>query len=263
MSEHDSAEPYVAAKTSPFTDSSFRNLVELVGKPGVLAWGSGSMVVILSLTLLILFTISKESGSDSDIAKSVENSPIVSNRDNDEPKDSVASNNENGNSLSRQPTRSADNDDSPGESTNRLRPGGRKFANTKSVTRARKNNVSLTRGSLAKCGIGRPFEMQLVPHETDLVLRWNSVPNAAKYHVYVSDDDEILVDEFVTESGTSYILKKPLDPKKSYKWKIVITLENGQTLNVDAQIFSSRDVQSDQKIRRSKVRLETRCLSFK
>src|SRR4051794_27359507 len=43
------------------TDSPFRQFVGLFNKPGTLAWSTGTLVVILSMGLLILFTVSKES----------------------------------------------------------------------------------------------------------------------------------------------------------------------------------------------------------
>jgi hypothetical protein len=103
--------------------------------------------------------------------------------------------------------------------------------------------------------------MQLGSEEGDSVLRWERVPNAAKYHIYVSDDDQILLDEFETETRSSYTLKKVLDPNKAYRLRIVITLENGQTLSVDALKFSAKDFQSNQKVRRGNAKSEVRCLA--
>ena len=57
----------------------------------------------------------------------------------------------------------------------------------------------------------------------EVVLKWKKVDGATGYHVYISDDDEILVDEYETDQ-TSYVFKKPLDPEKNYIWKMVIEL---------------------------------------
>ena len=104
--------------------------------------------------------------------------------------------------------------------------------------------------------------MELGSQKSDLILRWKRVPKAAKYHLYVSDDNEILIDEFETEQDTSYVLKKRLDPSKSYKWKIVITLENGERLYADAQKFSAKDFQSSFNGYKTKARSNTRCLTI-
>jgi len=124
-----------------------------------------------------------------------------------------------------------------------------------------KRNISPTRGSIAPCAVGRTIEMELGSQKTDLILRWKRVPKAAKYHLYVSDDDEILVDEFETDQDTSYVLKKPLDPSRAYKWKIVITLENGQKLYADAQKFTAKDFVSSFSGYKTKARSNTRCLA--
>lgn len=102
--------------------------------------------------------------------------------------------------------------------------------------------------------------MDLEYVEPDLVLRWQRVPNAVKYHLYISDDEEILIDEFETENSTSYLLKKQLNPKRSYIWKVIITLENGQVIAADSQKFTSEDIRSIQKrVSGIRQRSVTRC----
>ncbi len=244
--------------------SYFQEFVELVGKPSTMVWGTGSLLVILGITLLILLTVSQESSVESDIARSIEIEDPISgpNYQNENPELVLPHNSAGDDRLSQSPGRiSADRNLS--EPSN---PQSRQYPNTgansgKTVPRGVNANISSTRGAMSKCGAQRTFEMQLGSEDGDLVLKWESVPNAAKYHLYVSDDNEILIDEFETETGTSYTLKKTLDPDKAYKWKIIITLENGQTLSVDAQKLSARDFQSNQKVRKSKAKSETRCLA--
>lgn len=108
-------------------------------------------------------------------------------------------------------------------------------------------NVSATRGVLPKCEDGQSFESQAVVNGEKVVLNWEKVPNAAKYHLYISDEDEILIDEFETTEATSYVLKKLLDAGKVYKWKIIVTLENGKTVVGESQRFTVKDLQSKQK----------------
>jgi hypothetical protein len=138
----------------------------------------------------------------------------------------------------------------------------RRIARDSQTTSAIKRTISPTRGSIAPCTVGRTIEMELGSQKSDLILRWKRVPKAAKYHLYVSDDNEILIDEFETEQDTSYVLKKPLDPSKSYKWKIVITLENGERLYADAQKFSAKDFQSSLNGYKTNARSNTRCLTI-
>lgn len=124
-----------------------------------------------------------------------------------------------------------------------------------------KNVISATRGGAAdeKCSEEASVVMETGTNAETVRLRWRKIPNAVKYHLYVSDDEEILVDEYETERETVYVLKKPLNPAKTYKWKIIITLENGQTIVGDAQKFTVNDLRSDQEIIKSQKRSQVRC----
>ena len=121
-------------------------------------------------------------------------------------------------------------------------------------------NISSTRGgNLPKCSdqlsIGAAVEMQ----DKTIVLKWKEVPNAAKYHLYVSDDEEILVDEFETERETSYVLKKSLEWQKTYQWKVIVTLENGNTVVGDSREFTFENLRLNQNKSEKKGNSETRC----
>ena len=119
--------------------------------------------------------------------------------------------------------------------------------------------ISPTRGPGSKCADEAVLEMELESIGTGLLLKWRKFPNAAKYHIYVSDDDEILIDEFETVKDTSYVLNRPLDPKKSYRWKIIVTLENGQTVSADSRRFTSKDFQSVQNASTTRRKTVSRC----
>jgi hypothetical protein len=105
---------------------------------------------------------------------------------------------------------------------------------------------SATRGVSSKCSENREVEIELSTSKENLVFKWKKVPKAVKYHLYISDDEEILIDEFETETETTFVLKMPLDPLKTYKWKIIITLENGQTLPGPSNKFTVKDFQTKQ-----------------
>lgn len=123
-----------------------------------------------------------------------------------------------------------------------------------------KENIVLTRGGESqKCGEQPMFDFAAEKSDENVVLKWKRVPKAAKYHLYVSDDEEILVDEFESAEATSYVLKKPLDLLKTYKWKIVVTLENGETVISNSQKFSVKDLKSDQKKSKKKEKSDIRC----
>lgn len=125
-----------------------------------------------------------------------------------------------------------------------------------------KGRVSLTRGgasSIPKCADETAVETTVGANGETVTMKWKKVPNAAKYHLYVSDEDEILVDEFETPQATSYVLEKLLDAGKVYKWKIIVTLENGKTVVGDSQKFTVKDLQSKQKKTRSRRNSAIRC----
>jgi hypothetical protein len=75
--------------------------------------------------------------------------------------------------------------------------------------------------------------------ERQPTFRWKSVPNVVKYHLYISDNDQILIEEFETEKETSYKLKSLLELDKTYKWKILATLADGKTVNSESITFSA------------------------
>ena len=121
--------------------------------------------------------------------------------------------------------------------------------------------ISATRGSSAKCSENREVEIELSSGKENLVFKWKKVPKAVKYHLYISDDEEILIDEFETPNETTFVLRKPLDQLKIYKWKIIITLENGGQVVGDSQKFTSRNFLKNRKKVETKRSSDTRCLS--
>ena len=119
--------------------------------------------------------------------------------------------------------------------------------------------LSETRGKFTKCSDLQLLEMETFTEKENYVFKWKKLPKAAKYHIYISDDEEILVDEYETTGETSFVLKKPLDPAKTYKWKIIVTLENGRTIVGDAQKFNINKFQYNLKKFNRKESLAVRC----
>lgn len=100
-----------------------------------------------------------------------------------------------------------------------------------------------TRGNSAECTEENKVQIELGTKKGDLEFKWKRVPKAVKYHLYISDEDEILIEEFETEIETSYLLKKSLDPLKRYKWKIIVTTNTGQTIVGPSGKFTIKDFQ--------------------
>jgi len=119
--------------------------------------------------------------------------------------------------------------------------------------------ISSTRGVSAKCSESKTVEIEFSADKDNFVFRWKAVPKATKYHLYISDDEEILIDEYETQSETSFVLRKPLDPLKTYNWKIIVTLENGEQVVGNSQKFTTKDFQTNPKKIEKKKATETRC----
>lgn len=96
--------------------------------------------------------------------------------------------------------------------------------------------------------------------EIQPTFRWKPVANAVKYHLYISDTAQILIEEAETKES-SYKLKASLEPNKQYKWKVVATMPDGKTLNSPSIEFSLGKTPLKYKFSKKKIVNETRCLS--
>lgn len=256
--EHDFEESPQTRELPSLTQTYSHIVVGLFSKQKRFAWAGGMLAIVVGLAALFIFRVSNQQENETEMARSFELANPVSASNNNGP-------NEMNSAIPGSPgSDSAVRETSPTTAEGGLR--GRKprptgISTDRLTTSGVKKNISTTRGATFPCTVGKTIEVELAPLKADLILRWRPVPKAAKYHLYVSDDSEVLVDEFETDQDTSYVLKKRLDPAKSYKWKIVITLLSGQKLYVDAQKFTARDFQSSLNGRKSKSRSSTRCLA--
>ncbi|MGH9949272.1 MAG: hypothetical protein ACRD6X_19035 [Pyrinomonadaceae bacterium] len=87
-----------------------------------------------------------------------------------------------------------------------------------------------TRGVDLQCGGITSIRLGTSSLEDGIRLTWDQITDAAKYSVYVSDLDEKLIDEFETDSGTSYVSKAKYERDNIYKWRLIVKLKNGHTL---------------------------------
>lgn len=235
-------------------------VVGLFSKRNRLAWAGGMLAVVVGLTVLLIFSASNQQSVETEVAHSYKLENPVPASTHNQPSDmnaAVPGNSETGADVKGTNSNSTDR----GSLKDPRRPNSRSAATDIRTTSGVQRNIANTRGAVAPCVVGRTIEVEFGSNKSDLLLSWKPVPKAAKYHLYVSDDNEVLVDEFETDRDTSYVLKKPLDPTRSYKWKIVITLESGEKLYADAQKFTTKDFQSYFSGRKSKARSNTRCLA--
>ena len=227
-----------------------------------LLWGSAALLIIFSFSFLFWvnvadseMTISRsfdsELGSELNFSLPVETPTPIETSTNETPAVST-----NSNRAVIKSTPKISKMEVP-KQKNIEKPSSRDF--NKSNLNSPKENVVATRGVSTKCSENNSIELEYLTSRENLVFKWKPVPKAAKYHLYISDDEEILIDEFETKSETTFILKKPLDPLKIYKWKIIVTLEDGQQIVGNAQKFTIKNFQINQKKIETKRRPETRC----
>lgn len=240
----------------------------LLTPPKVLAWSAGGMTLVLIFTALVWFGTAKLSGEEREVAQVFdaeiaelkqndaveENTPptVLTSKSNDrssspEPSNTVVfSKPKNLGSQKRNPKVTTENNSS---------------RHSKKIIQSEKlANISSTRGgSEEKCSEENPIEMGIAANSNEAVIfRWSKVPNAVKYHLYISDDEEILIDEYETEDETEYVLLKTLDPSKTYRWKVIITLENGNTSAGNSQKFTVKNLSQNQK-KTGKKKSNVRC----
>ena len=242
----------------------FDALIHPLRPKNVLVLAGAALLVFLSTSFLLLLNRSGQPQIDNEIARSVENeSPGSKIRQDGIVEPAPNPTNDSG-SHSSNPK---DSDGSKALLTSNVNRQSRNNSPSNSLEKkahnqapdAERGNVSTSRGGSSPCGDQKSLGFEFVPSSGTVLLKWEKVPKAVKYRLYISDDEEILVDEYETSEQTSYVLKKPLDNGKVYKWKVVIELENGRTLVGVSQKFTSKNFQLSQKGTVKRQNTEIRC----
>jgi hypothetical protein len=240
----------------------------LLTPPKVLAWSAGGMTLALIFSALVWFGTAKLSGEEREVAQAFD-AEIAELKQNDAVGENsppiVLASKSNDRSSSPEPSNSVVYSKPTNLSSQKRNP---KVTTEKNSSRHSKKiipseklaSISSTRGvSNEKCGEENPIEMEIGSNNNESVtFKWAKVPNAVKYHLFISDDEEILVDEYETEDETEYVLLKTLDPLKTYKWKVVITLENGNISAGNSQKFTVKNLSQNQK-KTGKKKSDVRC----
>lgn len=124
-----------------------------------------------------------------------------------------------------------------------------------------------TRGSDNPCSGGATINLESKSDGKELFLKWNSVKGVESYEVYISDLDENLVDHFESKSQTHYRSTVRLDPAKSYRWKLIITLKNGNKIVGPPQVLTSNTSTEESKksgaTEKPRGSFELRCVESK
>ena len=224
-----------------------------------LVFGGAALVMLLSLSILIWMNISNQ---PTDVVQSLEVNdnfraelefPLV----NQTPLKNSQGNSSNVKNIAPDPIQKKQNANLPKSPVSQNKVN--RDAEKKNPAEKPQSVFSTTRGVSAKCSENREVEIELSLSKENLVFKWKKVPKAVKYHLYISDDEEILIDEYETSDETTFVLNKKLDPLKTYKWKIIITLENGQTIPGPSNKFTVKDFQTKQMKSEKTRNADVRC----
>jgi hypothetical protein len=245
-------------KSAPFRSPGFSWLSHIWNLRSGLIWAAGALVILLSLMFLFQMGIYDSRREVVQILEiKNEHGPASNYPSPNEVQDNngkAASVNTNREVTLPDPKKLRTDLPGPKPPQNNLRQSSPKI-----VVKDKPLKISETRGVSDDCTGEQAFEMEFSPAQENYVFQWKKLPKAVKYHLYISDDDEILVDEFETSDETTFVLKKPLDPLKTYKWKIIVTLENGQTVVGTSQKFNINKFQYNLKKFNRKESLAVRC----
>ena len=272
MTDSDSEDESLYKKTT--LAARLDSIRDSLKQPKILVLGASALAICLLFTAFFWINAAQSSLAEREVAenfgvKETQSVPNLTGGDGSSPMQNVESklpiysDAENGNLP---PSRIVPGRKLPVETNAQPKPVSKIAARKSETLEATKTDVSTTRGGavgLPKCGDLQPLDLTIGANNETVVLKWKKVPNAAKYHIYVSDDEEILVDEFETEQETSYALKKPLAAQKTYQWKVVVTLEDGNIIIGDSQKFTVKDLQFNKKMSDRKENSLVRCSQSK
>lgn len=100
----------------------------------------------------------------------------------------------------------------------------------KPVGRAPAIRTAETRGDENPCSGGATVIVESNTNGKEIFLKWNPVKGATSYDIYISDLDENLIDHFESDFQTQYRSTVELEPERTYRWKLIITLGNGDKI---------------------------------
>ncbi|HQU92872.1 MAG TPA: hypothetical protein PLK77_11275 [Pyrinomonadaceae bacterium] len=121
----------------------------------------------------------------------------------------------------------------------------------KPVGRAPAIQTAETRGDENPCSGGATVNLESNTNGKEILLKWNPVKGAASYDIYISDLDENLIDHFESDSQTQYRFTVELEPERTYRWKLIITLRNGNKIVTPPQTLKPGGVLNSQQEKRA------------
>ncbi|MFZ1701021.1 MAG: hypothetical protein WBO10_03955 [Pyrinomonadaceae bacterium] len=129
--------------------------------------------------------------------------------------------------------------------------GGKPKGQPLKVTRSTVPVEIATRGAKEPCDSNESITLETAVSDDGIRLTWGKVAMAAKYSVYISDLDERLVDLFESDRETSYVSKANFDRDIVYKWRLVVTLNTGETVVGASMNFTPGELNGRKRNQRS------------
>ena len=253
MSERETEQTSASEESEQSRQSGFSAFPKIFGRLGGLAWSGAALMVVFSLAFLLWLNAGREWNQEKEIAQTFNINATESNPAQIEsgeqilpPKNSRVDNQISSSDSNRPVIPKSPQPNARQNNSNSLLRENTSPNSARVMKKDAPDNISTTRGGglPTDCGGKTPVETETGLSGEAVTLSWKKVPNAVKYHLYISDDEEILIDEYETERETSYTLKKPLDAAKTYRWKVVVTTEDGKTIVGDSQKFTVKSLPS-------------------
>lgn len=242
---------------------------KVFGQFNSLAWSGATLIVLVSFSLLLWLNAGRQWNQEKEIAQTFSSNtselnpaqidtdgqvpaPPTQNPKVDKPISSSVSNRASGPKSSEPSV--------PQKILNPLLQGNAGRNPARQIPADKRGNISSTRGGLpADCSGEMMVETETGLSGETVTLKWKKIPNAVKYHLYISDNEEILIDEYETERETSYTVKKSLDAAKTYNWKVIVSTEDGKTIVGDSQRFMIKSLQLNRNKSEKKEKQQIRC----
>lgn len=257
MTDSDTIDAPVKAETEFFHISIFARFSSFLKLQSGLLWGGALLIIIFSFSFLLLLSVADSSREVVQTLNNGSGSELGFPLPTKTPTNETRVSSTNSNRVEVNPTPKI----TKREVTKQMPQQNNVVQKSERKELTKKEQISEIRGVSTNCNEDKDVELEFSTNKENFVFKWKKVPNAVKYHLYISDDEEILIDEFETERETTFILKKSLDPLKSYKWKIIVTLENGKTLLSSSQKFKVNNFQKTPLRFNEKKTTNGRCLA--
>ena len=270
MNEREDSEQDSAPEKPVFSlHSIFSGLPAIFKQFNGLAWSGAALILVLSVSFLLWISQARQPNQETELAQTFNTEIVEPRLEKNETSERVipssAQNSRNDKQIFSSDSNLSVNPKSPQASVrqNNLNSSSQEAGSRNSARKIptdKPDSISFTRGvSPAKCGSETPVGAETGLSGETVTLKWNRIPNAIKYHLYISDDEEILIDEYETERETSYALKKSLDAAKNYQWKVVVTLEDEKTIVGNSQKFTIKSLQLNRNKFEKKEKPQIRC----